>query len=258
MKRGIAACIGVCVVAIVAALLFARQRASDQPVATYAAPAFCSQSDVVKAEAGVPLLSPSTSQVTVPGNEPKIIASVNGEDITAAQLETMVNYATYSNRTALANLGPNAPASLKTMLSQSTAQIRQRMLTALIDNAVWLNVGKASGLYASEASAKAATAQSLSVIQQAPVNDPARVQFEANLCANHLTEATFPTDPRVIQRTRDTLTVAAARRQFSATLSPAVQQNAASVQAALNAYVQSLWAQNNVHIYLPGFAPLRT
>jgi len=159
----------------------------------------------------------------VPGNEPKIVASVNGEDITAAQLETMVNYATYSNRTALANLGPNAPASLKTMLSQSTAQIRQRMLTALIDNAVWLNVGKASGLYASEASAKAATAQSLSVIQQAPVNIPLACSSKRtcvrttsrrrhpNRSARHTTD-TRHSDGRRSQETvfRDTFTRCAA------------------------------------------------
>jgi hypothetical protein len=217
----------------------------------------CSQTAVVAAERGSPLLNPDGAKIALPQGEPQIVATVDGHAITAARLEMMVQNASYTNQEVLARLGSQAPSTLKAELTRSSGTLRQMFLTKLIDNALWLSLGQHDGEYASVAAAHQMLKQSVAIFHSTSVDDPAHIQFEAFLCVNHLTEASYQVDPTVVQGVQNALTIAAAKAHVNSTLPPSIQHNNAAIQAADNAYIQSLWSKNEVQIFLADFVPTR-
>jgi len=217
----------------------------------------CAQPTIVAAEHGVLLLNPDEANVAIPQGEPQIVAVVNGQSITAKQLEMLVQTTLYNNQTTLASLGGHIPPTIQGELTRSPAALRQMLLTNLIDNDLWLSQGKHSGEYASVADAQKLLKQSLATFHHIPASSPAYIEFTAFLCANHLSETSYQTDARVIQQVQDRLTIAAAKAHVASKLSTAQQHNDAAVKAAENTYVQSLWAKNSVQVFLTGFTPLR-
>ena len=221
------------------------------------AAAACSQAAIVAAERGTPFLNPDAASIAVPQGEPPIVATVNGQPITAARLEMMVQDALYTEQTTLASLGAGVPPTVQAQLTRSPATLRRLLLTQLIDNALWVSQGQHAGQYASVATAQKQLKQSVALSHSTPVTSPAHVQFVAFLCVNHLTEASYQTDPRVVQTMRNALTIAAVKAHVRSMLPLAQQNDPASVKIAENSYVQSLWSKNRVKIFLPGFIALR-
>lgn len=216
---------------------------------------FCTQMAVIAAGRNTQFLNPDEANVAIPQGEPRIVTTVNGQPITSAQLEMQVQSTIYNNQIVLAHSGPNVPPTLQAQLTRSPATLRQMLLTTQIDNDIWLSLGKQDGEYASVTAAQKQLKQSLDLLHTVAANDPARIQFEAYLCANHLTEASYLTDPRMVQGMRDSLTVGAAR--FHAQSTFASTQQSTDPQGELNTYIQSLWSKNSVRVFLAGFVPLR-
>jgi hypothetical protein len=88
--------------------------------------------------------------------------------------------------------------------------------------------------------------RNLAILQDLPISDPSRVTFDDYLRANHFTEQSYFSDPRVIQLYRDTLTMAAAEQHIVAGL-----PSGESSQAGISAYEQHLWQTGNVQVFLP-------
>ncbi len=228
-----------------------------QARAATATPLPCSQPAIVAAERGTPLLNPAAEHIAIPQGEPSIVAIVNGQPITAARLEMMVQDALYTQQAILVSSGAGVPPTIHAQLTRSPATLRRLLLTQLIDDALWVSQGQQDGEYASLAMAQKQLQQSVALSHTAPVTSLAHIQFIAFLCANHLTEASYQTDPRIVQNMRNALTMAAVKAHVRSML-PLAQQNApAVVQAAENSYVQFLWSKNQVKIFLPGFVALR-
>ncbi len=147
------------------------------------------------------------------------------------------------------------PSAVQGTLTESPAEIRNQVLTALIENQLWLADGQAHGLYASSAQASSAAANMEKTAQSVTATSATRTRFLSYLCANQLSAASYPTDPRVIQSFQASLTIAAAKSAVVASLPTAQQQSQTAVSAALTAHVKALWASDNVQVFLVGFTP---
>jgi hypothetical protein len=79
-----------------------------------------------------------------------------------------------------------------------------------------------------------------------PATDQARVEFEAYLRVNHLTEQTFLTNPGILEGYRSVLTMTAVEQHIRKGLPPGE-----SSETGVNAYIQHLWQTGHVHVYLP-------
>ena len=217
---------------------------------------FCSQKAVIAAEKYTSFLNSAEATVAIPQGEPQIVATVNEQSITAKQLEMTVQNTLYTNQITLANAGPDMPQDLKALLTLLPDKVRQMRLTSLIDNNLWLALGQHNGEETSVATAQQQLRHSIDTFHKFSSNDSARFQFEAFLCANHLTEASYSTNPRIVQQLRDSITAATAKRHEQSLL--ASTQQSSDVQTNLNTYIQSLWSKNNVKVFLAGFVPLRS
>lgn len=229
------------------------------PNNTQVLPAFCSQPDVKSAERWAVILNPDAAHIslTIPQGEPRIVAVVDGQSISAARLEMQIQNAVHTNQIASADAGPQPPPSIQAALIHSPAKLRRVLLTQLVDNVLWMEQGQSNGEGASIADAQARLKRSLATFQNSPTNSPARIQFEAFLCANHLTEASYTTDSRVVQNMQNMLTILAAKAHVRSMLPPDQQDNSSAVENAENAYIQSLWTKHHVQVFLKGFVPLR-
>lgn len=238
---GVAAAV---VVALIAGLLILHQRALAS------APAgVCGTSGSSSAGNAIigPLPPGVTLPVTIPAGEPNVVATVNGDPIYAEGLELHVEGTLANNRQMLQRMPPGSfPPQVLATLQETPNQVRHNALTGMIQDCLLLQEGKHLGLTASLSAAQAMARQQLQLIHSLPTSDPARVSFEQYLQANHLTEQTFGTDPRILHGYVETLTMAAVRRHIQAGL-PSGQ----SPTAGINAYIQHLWQTGNVHVYLP-------
>lgn len=228
--------------------------AAAQPAAASAA--LCSQAAIVAAEGVVPVLDAGATHVAIPSGEPEIVATVHGTAITAQQLETLVAHIERSHQVVLAaNPTADLPPDLKAVLTESPAQVRQQALTSLIERQLWLADGQAHGLSASAVQARdAATRFGTTALSDTATSD-SRTQFEAYLCVNRLSAASFATDPRVIQSFQATATISAAKSAVVSTLTPAQQQDQTAIAAALAVHVKALWTGDSVQVFLSGVTP---
>lgn len=196
-------------------------------------------------------LWPISAHPVIPPNEPAVVATVGGENILATDLEAQVAAIQANNQYQLATLPANAPAAVRAKLLEPVSQIRHDTLIRLINERLLVQEGKRLGLYATVSQAQQAAQKALVANQALAPTNPERLQFEAYLCAYHLTEVTFVSNPEVIQGYQAALTIAAVRSHFLGRLSPSGIQTSAEREAALASYEQQLWASGQVHIYLP-------
>src|SRR5579862_2147633 len=96
----------------------------------------CSTPAVKANFAVTPILDPAVAAryIHIPAGEPAIVAVVNGEQITAVDLEQRVNIAYALNQRTLKSLPQNAPASLRDGLQKTPAQLRSDLLNKMIDD----------------------------------------------------------------------------------------------------------------------------
>lgn len=231
----------VVVTLLIAGLLSVRQRqlaASASPSA-----AVCAPNAPVKG-----MLPPGvTLPVKIPAGEPSVVATVNGYPLCAEGLELRVEGALASQQQVLKELPPGAPPSaLPPPVHETANQIRHDSLTQMIQERLLLQEGKRLGLTASASAAQAMARQQVQLIDSAPASSPARLQFEAYLSANHLTEQTYLSDPDTLSAYVDLLTTQAMRQRIEQGLPPDE-----SSTTGINAYVQHLWQTGTVRVYLP-------
>lgn len=207
----------------------------------------CTQTDIQKAEAGVPLLT--TSQVLIAKGEPAIVANVNGQSITAQELEMNVRVV-QKNHQQYAS-GTDIDPSLQSLVKQSVNQIRQDALNSMIDNTLMLQEGKHSGLTAPLSTVKTFMQNLLAHNDQLSQTDPARVQFEAYLCANNLTEESFLTNQIVIQGYQDSLTIGNVRSAYLRGLSEIQLQDQAMLDKTIASHIQQLRQGAKIQIFMP-------
>ena len=230
----------VLVTLLISGLLMVRQR---QLAATVRPPATtCARNAPVTG-----MLPPGvTLPVKIPTGEPLVVATVNGYPLCAEGLELRVEGILANHQQALQQMSQGAPPSLLATLKETPNQVRHDALTQMIQERLLLQEGKRLGLTASESAAQAMARQQLRLIDSAPASSPARVQFEAFLRANHLTEQTYPSDPDTLSAYADLLTIQAMRQRIEQGLPPSE-----SSTDGINAYVQHLWQTGAVHVYLP-------
>jgi hypothetical protein len=229
-----------------------RPQAPRQVAGATLASSSCTQPAIVGSELPQSITFPvQVANATIVPNEPAVVATVNGQNITATALETQVEatQATYASR--LAALPASAPAAIRAEYSESVNQIRQYTLTRMINNDLLIQEGQRLGLTASVASAQATVQKILATYQSMNATDPARLQFEYYLCAYHMTETSFATNPQVIQACQDGLTIAAVQNHYLASLPSTQLQSSAARNQALANYVQQLQQSGHVQIYLP-------
>ncbi len=188
-----------------------------------------------------------TLPVTLPAGEPRVVATVNGDPLCAEDLEVRVEGTLANYQRVLQQVPPvRVPPSLLATMKQTPNQVRHDALTRMIQERLLAQEGKRLGLTASLPAAQAMARQQLHVILSAPASDPGRITFETYLQANHLTEQTFLTDPRILQGYADTLTIAAVKQHIVKGLPPSVSQ-----ASGISAYIQHLWQTGTVRVFLP-------
>ena len=194
-----------------------------------------------------------TLPVKIPAGEPRVVATVNGYPLCAVGLELRVQGTLANNRKTLQQLQTTQPpppgsslANLVAMLKETPNQVRHDALTHMIQERLLLREGQRLGLTASLADARAMARQTIERLRSLAPTDPSRVTFEAYLRANHLTDQTYQTDPRILQGDVQTLTMVAVRQHIVKGLPPSE-----SPQAGINAYIQHLWQTGDVRVYLP-------
>ena len=230
----------VLVTLLIAGLLMARQRqlAASASLAT----AVCAPNAPVKG-----MLPPGiTLPVKIPAGEPLVVATVNGYPLCAEGLELRVEGALVNQQKVRQEAPPGAPPGALPPLNKTPNQIRHDALTLMIQERLLLQEGKRLGLTPSASAAQAMARQQVQLIDSMPTSSPARVQFEAYLRANHLTEQTYLSDPDTLSAYEDLMTTQAMRQRIEQGLPPGD-----SSTAAINAYVQHLWQTGTVHVYLP-------
>ncbi|GEM_PF-2423691 len=191
-----------------------------------------------------------TLPVKIPAGEPQIVATVNGDPLSAEALELQVAATLANNRQALQTAQQTMPGGLppniQAQAHEMPNQVRHDALTRMIQECLLLQEGKRLGLTASLAAARAFAQQQLHLIESWPASNTARATFEDYLRANHLSVQTYATDPRIVQGYRDSLTMAAVRQHIEKGLPADV-----SPQAGIAAYLQHLWQTSQVHVFLP-------
>jgi SurA-like protein len=203
----------------------------------------------------VPMVPPGvTLPVNIPAGEPRVVATVNGYPLCAEGLELRVQGTLANNRKMLQQLQTmqslppgSSMANLVAILKETPNQVRHDALTHMIQERLLVQEGKRLGLTASLADARAMARQTMERLRSLPPTDPSRVAFETYLRANHLTDQTYQTDPRILQGYVQTLTMAAVRQYIVKRGVPPDE----SPETAINAYIQHLWQTGHVHVYLP-------
>jgi len=235
------------------ALLSLRPRTPTTFGSGRSANSVCNQPAVVAAEATVPVLdlAAAAHRVTIPPGEPPVVARVNGDPITAVELEQRVQIAIKLHQQQLKDLPPGAPASIRAELEKTPNQIRQEMLDKLIDDRLWLQEGKRLGLVATADAARAEAQRQLQMAQTVPASDPTYVVFQAYLCVNQLDESTYPVNTFVVQGYQDALTIAAVKSHVQAGLPADTQKDHTAVDAAVKAYVLRLRQSGKVEVFIP-------
>jgi hypothetical protein len=232
----------VLVALLIAGIVIVRQR---QLAAQASAPAgVCAP----VANAAANIIPPGvTLPVTLPAGEPRVVATVNGDPLYAEWLEIQVEAVLASHQRASQLTHPGLlPPNVQASLARTPNQIRHDVLTQMIQNCLLLQEGKRLGLTASLPAAQALARKQLQAARAIPASDPARITFETYLQANHLTEQTFPTDPRILHGYADVLTVGAVRQHIRTGLPPGVPP-----ASGINAYIQHLWQNGTVRVFLP-------
>lgn len=209
----------------------------------------CNQPDIVAAEMGVPHLD--FSHVSLPQNMPKFAATVNGQEISSADLETQVKVVQFNHQAELAMLPTNASEAVRNQLSTSVNKIRKDTLDEMVNDKLLLQEGIKTGKFASVSSAQSYIRNMLAFIQQSSQTNSTYIKFVAYLCANHLTEVSFLTNSTVISSYQESLTIAAVRNNYLQTLPQDVRQNPAKVNTSLSGYIQSLRQKAKIQIFVP-------
>jgi hypothetical protein len=232
----------VLVALLIAGIVIMRQR---QLAAQGSAPAgVCAP----MANAAVSIIPPGvTLPVMVPAGEPRVVATINGDPLYAAGLEMQVALTQVNQQRASQLAYPGLlPPNVRASLARTSNQIRHDALTQMIQECLLLQEGKRLGLTAALPAAQALAREQLQVARSIPASDPGRISFETYLQANHLTEQTFLTDPRILHGYANVLTIAAVKQHIRTGLPPGV-----SPEAGISAYIQHLWQSGTVRVFLP-------
>lgn len=212
----------------------------------------CGSPEVVAASSMVPIITAAAAQtVNIPAGEPAVVATVNGEQIPATTLEQQVTIGVRNHQQTLKQLSAGAPDSVRAELQKSPEQLRKDMLNKLIDDQLYLQEGNQLGLTATLEQARTMAQQQLQSMQSQPAGSQARIYLQAYLCVNNLNESTYLTNPQVIQRYQQALTMTAARHRVIASLPPDKQKDQAAVAAALSAHAQQLRQAGQVQTFIP-------
>lgn len=222
------------------------------PAANAADTDVCQQSDVVIASSTVPLLDPANiaQHYPVAKSISQVAARVNGEDISALQLEMRTVIAVKQHQQSLSGL-PAGAEGVAAELNKTPNQLGKDMLNKLIEERLLLQEGRRLGLIASRSDAQAMAQHQLDQFATLPSSDPAKITFEAYLCANRLSVSNFASNPYVLQGYQEALTIAAVRYHIVMQLPPSKREDAAAVQVAVNAKVQQLRQSAKIEVYVP-------
>jgi len=212
----------------------------------------CGNTAVVAASAMVPVLDPQAraQTIAIPAGEPAIVATVNGDQITAVDLEVRVNIAFKSHQASLQQLPANAPASTRAELQKTPAQLRKEMLNQIIDARLLMQEAQHLGISVSQAEAQAEAQQQLQRFQSEPTSSPAHASFQAYLCVNHLDTSTFATNPLVLCGYHDALVQRAMIQHIIASLPASEQNNQDAIQQAIANYTQKLRQAASIQIFI--------
>jgi hypothetical protein len=199
-----------------------------------------------------PVLDPHTRAQTtaIPAGEPAIVATVNGHQISAVDLETRVNIAFKSHQASLQQLPADAPASTRSALQKTPAQLRKDMLDKLIDAELFMQEAQRLGISVSQAEAQAEAQQQLQRFQSEPTSSPAHTTFQAYLCVNRLDTSNFTTNPLVLRGYHDALVQRAMIQHIIASLPASEQQNQEAIQQAIANYTQKLRQAASIQIFI--------
>jgi hypothetical protein len=212
----------------------------------------CGDPAVIADFAVVPILDPQAlaQTVTIPANEPKVAAVVNGDQITAVELEGYVSIAYKSHQEALKHLSPDTPAVVRSELQKTPGQLRPDMLNKLIDGRLFMQEAQRLGISVSQAEARDEAQQQLQRFQSLPSSDPAHVTFQAYLCVNNLDTSTFLSNPLVLQGFQHALTMRAVNQHIIATLPQDQQGDQEAIRKAITAYTQNLRRSAYIQIFI--------
>ncbi len=229
----------------------AAQRNQATPVQA-ASNGACGDPAVIAHFATMPILDPQAfaQTVTIPANEPAVVAMVNSDQITAVELEGRVSLAYKSHQETLKQLSADAPANMRAELQKTPEQLRQDMLNKLIDERLFIQEARRLGISVSEAEARDEAQHQLQWFQSLPSSDPARDTFQAYLCVNNLDTSTFLTNPLVLQGYQRALTMRAVNQHIIATLPQDQQGDQEAVSKAITAYTQNLRKSAHIQVFI--------
>jgi hypothetical protein len=243
--------IGTLVLAVVigAVALLVRPQAQAQPRTTTGSAQATINCASPAIQAAMPNVVPNVTaaNVVVPAGEPAIVATVNGVPITARIFEAEAATMWQTNQRTRKTLPVDAPAAEQAVANASLSQVRQEALNYLITNHLWLQAGQQAGLQVSATQARAFMVSYENQTESLPADSQGRTTFEAYLCSRHESIQAYENDPQLIAGYQITLTEAAARKAFLATLTPA---QLANQSAALQAHEQALWHAATIKIYI--------
>jgi hypothetical protein len=182
----------------------------------------CSSHVVIAAESTVPALNMvvAAKRVTIPSGEPAVVATVNGVPITAVALESLVELAHLGHQQTLMQLPANSsvPQNVWSILEESTAQLRHEMLRKLIDEQLYMDDARRLGISVSSSQVESFMQREVAEFAGLAPTDPTHTTFQAYLCLNQLTTATFATNPAVVRQGRQALTISLVNQHIIASL----------------------------------------
>jgi hypothetical protein len=217
----------------------------------------CTDPAVVAAFPSVPSLDLASSeqQVKIPAGEPDIVAIVNGDRITAVELEMRVTGTYASHQRTLQQVAPadlaHLPANMLSNLRATPEQLRPEILNQMIDEHLEAQEAKRLGITISLEQAKAQAQRIEQTFDHMPEADPARVQFAAYLCASGLDPATFATDPRMLEGYQGAMARTALHQRIISALPADQQRDQAATGAAIEAYRQGLRHAATIQTFIP-------
>jgi hypothetical protein len=212
----------------------------------------CGDPAVVAAFATAPVLDTSTlaQTLTIPAGEPTVVATVNGDQITAVELEAHVSFAFKGHQQALKQLPADAPADVVAELQKTPKQLRVDLLNKLINNHLFLQEAQRLGIAATLVEAQTEAQQQLQQFQNTPPADPAHISFQAYLCVNGLDTSTFLTNPLVSKGYQDALSIGAVTRHIITAMPQDQQNDPDAIRQAVATYTQQLRQAAQIQVFI--------
>ncbi len=197
-------------------------------------------------------LSPLIPRANItPDGMPHVAARVNDLDITSMELMNEAILTQNDNRAQLEQLPKSAPASERKALNVSHGQLLKQVLTSLIQKRLWYSEARQQGKVTPSVDVNVYLRNMVTYVHKQKQGSPMETQFAGYLCANHLNDVQFQSDPDVFSVYQMSLTIQSAQNAYLRKQSAQVQNIRSLSESAIASHIEDLQKRSKIETFVP-------